>query len=415
MNLKEMNSPLPPTILIIDDSLSYLESLLEHLERHGFLVVVAQSAAEGLMRAEFGLPDLILLDVLMPGMDGFETCRRLKASLNTKDIPVIFMTGVSGAKQKVTGFDAGGVDYITKPFQIEEVLARINTHLALRKANQELKDMFETLNRAKNELARNEKLAALGAMVAGVAHELNTPIGNSLMVASTLEAASREFGAAIEAPGAAIKRSQMQQYVRNAMTAAEILARNLNRAATLVSSFKQVAVDQTSSRRRAFLLAEVVAGNVQSLQPTFNRTNFVVEQHIPSDLMLDSFPGPLGQAIINLINNAIIHGYENRNEGVIRVSAQCPGEGMVALSVEDSGSGISAENLQRIYDPFFTTKLGVGGSGLGLSVVHNIVTEILGGRIDVASQLEVGTVFTMTLPLVAPSKGPRMDVELPAS
>jgi DNA-binding response OmpR family regulator len=174
-----------PTILIVDDSLSYLGALLDRLERHGFLVVLAQTPAEGLMRAEFADPDLILLDVVMPGIDGFEVCRSLKASKATKDIPVIFMTGLTDAKQKVIGFDAGGVDYITKPFQIEEVLARVNTHLALRKANRELQGTIETLAQAREDLVRHEKLAALGAMVAGIAHELNTPIGNSLMAAST--------------------------------------------------------------------------------------------------------------------------------------------------------------------------------------------------------------------------------------
>src|ERR1700741_4614083 len=152
MNQSEVPVVPMPTILIVDDSLSYLGALLARLERHGFMIVLAQTAAEGLMRAEFAEPDLILLDVVMPGIDGFEACRRLKAGKTTKDIPVIFMTGLTDPKQKVTGFDAGGVDYITKPFQIEEVLARINTHLALRKANRDLRDMFEALNRAKAEL-----------------------------------------------------------------------------------------------------------------------------------------------------------------------------------------------------------------------------------------------------------------------
>ncbi|RZT01247.1 Histidine kinase-, DNA gyrase B-, and HSP90-like ATPase [Duganella sp. CF402] len=403
MNQSEVPVVPMPTILIVDDSPSYLAALLDRLERHGFLIVLAQTAAEGLMRAAFAEPDLILLDVVMPDIDGFEACRRLKAGKNTKDIPVIFMTGLTDPKQKVTGFDAGGVDYITKPFQIEEVLARINTHLALRRANRELHDMIATLAKAREDLVHNEKLAGLGALVAGIAHELNTPIGNSLMAATTFEMQTEDIGRHISAEGG-ITRKEFEHYIENARMSVDILSRNLHRAADIVTNFKQVAVDQTSSQRRSFLLDEVIAGNVLTLQPTIKRTPFTIQQRVPHDLMMESYPGPLGQVVTNLINNAILHGYEGRSEGVIAVSAQLSAQGWVTLSVEDHGVGIARDDLPRIFDPFFTTKMGVGGSGLGLNIVHNIVTEILGGRIDVSSEVGGGTRFTLTLPMSAPLK-----------
>ncbi len=401
MNQSEVPVLPAPTILIVDDSLSYLAALLDRLERHGFMIVLAQSAAEGLMRAEFAEPDLILLDVVMPGVDGFEACRRLKASKATRDIPVIFMTGLTDPKQKVAGFDAGGVDYITKPFQIEEVLARINTHLALRKANRELQDMVAALAKAREDLVRNEKLAGLGAMVAGIAHELNTPIGNSLMAATTFEVQANDIHHHLQHEGG-VTRKEFEFFIKNAQLTTEILSRNLNRAADIVTNFKQVAVDQTSSQRRSFLLAEVVAGNVLTLQPTIKRTPFVIQQRIPDDIMMESYPGPLGQVLTNLVNNAILHGYDGRNVGLIDISASQNGQGWVTLSVEDHGVGIKKDDLARIFDPFFTTKLGVGGSGLGLHIVHNIVVEILGGSIDVVSELGGGTRFTLTLPISAP-------------
>jgi len=401
MNQSEVPILPAPTILIVDDSLSYLAALLDRLERHGFMIVLAQTAAEGLMRAEFAEPDLILLDVVMPGVDGFEACRRLKASKATKDIPVIFMTGLTDPKQKVTGFDAGGVDYITKPFQIEEVLARINTHLALRKANRELQDMVATLAKAREDLVRNEKLASLGAMVAGIAHELNTPIGNSLMAATTFEVQANDINNHLTREGG-ITRKEFEYFIRNAQLTTEILNRNLNRAADIVTNFKQVAVDQTSSQRRSFLLSEVVAGNVLTLQPTIKRTPFVIQQRIPEEIMMESYPGPLGQVLTNLINNAILHGYDGRNVGLIDISASQNSQGWVTLNVEDHGEGIQKSDLPHIFDPFFTTKLGVGGSGLGLHIVHNIVVEILGGSIDVVSELGGGTRFTLTLPISAP-------------
>jgi signal transduction histidine kinase len=391
----------PPTILVVDDSPTLLLALLDHLSRHGFLVVLAHDAREGMMRAVLAQPDLILLDIVMPGLDGFEACRRLKADTATHNIPVIFMTGLSDAKQIVSGFSAGGVDYITKPFQVEEVLARINTHLALRKANQDLQQMYEKLTRAKEDLVHNEKLAALGALVAGIAHELNTPIGNSLMVASTFEAQTGEMLGHFKT-GDPLRRSELGHYLENAQTTNEILMRNLQRAADMVTNFKQVAVDQTSTQRRTFLLSEVVAGNVLTLMPTIKRTPYQVVQNIPPELMMDSFPGPLGQVIANLVNNALVHGFEHRKEGQVELAAEYEQDEWIALHVRDNGNGIDASNLQRIFDPFFTTKMGVGGSGLGLHIVHNIVTDILGGRIDVSSEPGKGTCFTLSLPLVAP-------------
>lgn len=161
-------------------------------------------------------------------------------------------------------------------------------------------------------------------------------------------------------------------------------------------------VDQTSSQRRSFLLAEVIAGKLLTLQPTIKRTPFAIEQHIPADLMMESYPGPLGQVVTNLINNALLHGYEGRSEGLIAVSAQLSAQGWLSLSVEDHGTGIAREDLPRIFDPLFTTKMGVGGSGLGLNIAHNIVTETLGGRIDVSSEAGGGTRFTLGLPMLAP-------------
>ena len=393
----------PPTVLVVDDSPTLLLALLDHLSRHGFLVVLAHDAREGMMRAALAEPDLILLDIVMPGLDGFEACRRLKAAAETRDVPVIFMTGLSDAKQIVSGFAVGGVDYITKPFQVEEVLARINTHIALRRANNELKQAYQSLARAQEDLVHQEKLAALGSLVAGIAHELNTPIGNSLMVASTFEAQTGEIREHFT-KGENMRRSELVGYLENACTTTEILMRNLQRAADMVTNFKQVAVDQTSTQRRTFLLAEVVAGNVLTLLPSIKRTPFEVAQHVPEELMMDSYPGPLGQVIANLVNNAIMHAFDGRSEGRVELVAEYEKSDWVALHVRDNGHGISPAYRERIFDPFFTTKMGVGGSGLGLHIVRSIVSDILGGRITVSSEEGKGTCFTLSLPLEAPRR-----------
>jgi len=266
-------------------------------------------------------------------------------------------------------------------------------------ANQNLEQTLEQLRRTLDELVRSEKLAALGSLVAGIAHELNTPIGNSLIVASTLRDMNKDFRTQIQS---GLRKSTLESYVNENDSAADILVRNLHRAAELITSFKQVAVDQTSSQRRSFNLAEVVNEIIVTMHPVFRKTNFNIDTDIPAELQLDSYPGPLGQVLANLLNNALLHAFEGRSEGSILLRAECPDADHVSLHCRDDGIGISPANLKRIFDPFFTTKLGQDGTGLGLNIVHNIVTGVLGGSIKVDSTEGVGTSFTLTLPLKAP-------------
>lgn len=305
-------------------------------------------------------------------------------------------------------FVTSAFEDITEKFNNELAIYDLNINLehrvvertdALQKANKELAATLETLSRAQEDLVRSEKLAALGSLVAGIAHELNTPIGNSLMVASTLVDQTSDF---VEQAKQGLKRSLLEAYVRDTGKAGDILVRNLHRAADLVTSFKQVAIDQTSSQRRQFVLGEMVAEIVLTLWPAIKKTGYKVTQNIDPEISMDSYPGPLGQVITNLINNALIHGFEGKPEGNVLISAHALDDGMVELALQDDGIGIPAENLKRIYDPFFTTKLGAGGSGLGLNITHNIVTGLLGGRISVHSELGRGTCFTLTLPQRAP-------------
>ncbi|CAL61387.1 putative Signal transduction histidine kinase [Herminiimonas arsenicoxydans] len=273
----------------------------------------------------------------------------------------------------------------------------------LQQANQELETTLEALNLAHEELVNNEKLAALGALVAGISHELNTPIGNSLMVASALSDQTARLAENYR-DSKGIKRSSLETYINDVDKAGDILVRNLHRAADLVHSFKQVAIDQTSSQRRTFSLEEVISEILLTLWPLIRKTPFTVEQSIPEDLVFDSYPGPLGQVLNNLINNALLHGFEGKNQGLVVIAARNSAEGWVELTIRDDGVGIPASNLSRIFDPFFTTKLGEGGSGLGLNITHNIVSGILGGRVRVQSAVGTGTTFILTLPLTAPQR-----------
>ena len=268
---------------------------------------------------------------------------------------------------------------------------------ALQKLNSELAASVETLNRTQDDLVRSEKLAALGALVAGVAHELNTPIGNSLLAASSLVDHTRDFTNSCEH---GVKRSALEAHIADVNRAGDILLRNLSRAVDLVSSFKQVAVDRQSSQSRQFNLADMVGEILLTLWPTLKKTGIEVRHDVPRDIIMNSYPGPLGQVLTNLVNNAVIHGFDGRG-GIIELAVRHVEDGWIEIQVSDNGAGIAPENLKRIFDPFFTTRLGLGGSGLGLNIVYNIVHGVLGGRITVHSTPGAGARFVLTLPVIA--------------
>jgi PAS domain S-box-containing protein len=296
---------------------------------------------------------------------------------------------------------------ITAQWQMDKELRDLNAQLehriakrteSLTQTNRDLERALEDLQETHERLVQADKLASLGALVAGVAHELNTPIGNGLMAVSTLTERTVGFRGLLSS---GLKRSDLDRFVEQVETAADIATRNLARASELISSFKQVAVDQTSSQRRVFDLAEVVHEIVLTLQPTLKHTAHRVTTQVPDGLVLDSYPGPLGQVISNLVQNAVVHAFAEPHSGTVQISAQAD-DGWLDLCVADDGTGISPENLSKVFDPFFTTRLGHGGSGLGLHIVHNVVTGLLGGQIEVECPPAGGTVMRIRIPQAAP-------------
>lgn len=274
-------------------------------------------------------------------------------------------------------------------------------NLTLNETVNRLQATLEELQRTQNQLVHAEKMAALGSLVAGFSHELNTPIGNALMVASTLPVQTDHVAAMLEK---GLRRSVLENFLGEMRLAGEMMQRNLGRAAELIASFKQVAMDQTTSQRRTFPLAELVAEIVITLTPSLKKTLCRIDTDIPADLVLDSYPGPLGQVLTNLINNAVVHGFDGTTPGSIAISARRIDAEHCELQVCDDGKGIAAEHLGSIFDPFFTTKLGRGGSGIGLSISYSIVSGVLGGGISAESIPGQRTCFTLTLPNNAPSK-----------
>lgn len=297
---------------------------------------------------------------------------------------------------------------VTELRRIEGELRALNTGLEERVAqrteelyatNAELSATLERLQLTLGELVRAEKLASLGELVAGIAHELNTPLGNGVMAVSTLRDALLAFR---REAAQGLRRSSLDQFVEAVDAGSDITSRNLARAAELVASFKQVAADQTSAQRRTFGLAEVTGEIVLTLKPLLKRGHATISVDVPPDIRLDSYPGPLGQVLTNLVDNAVIHGFGGRNDGLIRLCATPGQAGRVVIRVSDDGCGIPAELLPRIFDPFVTSRMGRGGTGLGLHIAHNLVVQVLGGSIAVESQPGVGTSFVLDLPLAAP-------------
>jgi signal transduction histidine kinase len=257
------------------------------------------------------------------------------------------------------------------------------------------------------ELIEAEKLASLGRLVAGAAHELGTPLGIAVAVSSSLAERSQRFAAELAA--GPLRRSMLSSLLSDVDEATELLTRNLARAAEMLRSFKQVAVDRNGMLRRHFDLAGLIDELLVSLRPVHSRGGAQLVNAVPPGINMESYPGALGQALGNLVANAVIHGLQG-GVGEVRLELQAaPDAAHIVLGVCDTGCGMPPAVQARVFEPFFTTRLGQGGSGLGLPIVRNLVVGVLGGRIGVSSVPGAGSRFVLHLPLVAPIASEPVD------
>lgn len=264
---------------------------------------------------------------------------------------------------------------------------------------QALSQALAHLQKTQQELLQAEKLASLGALVAGVAHELNTPIGNALVTASSMANDARELGQHLAA--GTLKKSMLDSHTARYLQMSTLVQHSCERAASLISSFKQVAVDQTSEQRRGFDLQALIADNLSALLPGFQQARWTVHNAVARGIVCESYPGPLGQVIASVVQNADVHAFSGLARGTLTISAvQTAGE--VELCFQDDGKGMPPGTLAHIFEPFYTTTLGKGGSGLGLAIVRNIVTGVLGGSIHARSEVGLGTAFVVRFPQTAP-------------
>lgn len=287
--------------------------------------------------------------------------------------------------------------------EAEEEMRALNESLEEKVAERTstLQQALDNLRATQQSLIQAEKLASLGALVAGIAHELNTPIGNALASVSTLQQQTRDLQKEIQERGAP-SRQHFETFMASVGEGGDISQRNLERAASLIRSFKEVAVDQSSARRRRFDLAETVGMVLLTLSPTLKSLPHQVQADIPPNIELDSVPGALEQVVTNLIDNALKHAFTDKRDGRIQIALDSQNATSVTLSVTDNGVGIPAELLPRVFDPFVSSSFGQGGSGLGLHVAYNLVTGTLGGQVKVESSPASGTRFLLNVPRQAP-------------
>jgi signal transduction histidine kinase len=290
----------------------------------------------------------------------------------------------------------------------QNAIAKRKTEDELRASKEKAESALLELNAAQQNLIDAERLAALGGLVAGVAHEVNNPIGISLTVASSFARRTEMFEAELRSD-TRLRRSQLEEFVRTSRDAAQQLVANLHRAGELIHSFKQVAVDRSRADRREFSLGEATDQIIASLRPVLRKAPITLSVEVPEGLIIDSYPGAYGQILTNLFLNAINHGFADGRSGAITISARPRGNDEVEIIFADNGAGMTPDVQRQAFDPFFTTRRDEGGTGLGLHIVYNLVTQQLGGRMMLDSRLGQGCTFRIIMPRAVRSGSPNAN------
>ncbi|MDZ8024574.1 MAG: response regulator [Nostoc sp. DedQUE11] len=426
-----------PTVLIVDDNPANLGVLSDALDQAGLEVWVAKSGKVALERVRYALPNLILLDVMMPEMDGFETCRQLKANPVTKDIPVIFMTALSDTANKVEGFEVGAVDYITKPFQQEEVLSRVQLHLKLHDLAHKLEQKntlleqkvtevslaYHDLQQMQIKLIQSEKLSSLGQMVAGIAHEINNPVnfiyGNlshaneyTQQVLNLLQLYQEEYPnptPRIQTELEATDLNFIQDDLFKLLNSMNIGAKRIREIVHSMRIFSRV----DESNIKEVNIHEGIDSTLTILNYRLkarpDHPGIEVVKNYGQLPLVECYVGQLNQVFMNVLANAIdaLDEYNQQRSfediqkqpSRIEISTKVIGNNWVSIHIVDNGTGICEDVKAKLFDPFFTTKPVGKGTGLGLSISYQIVAQKHGGSLYCQGIPGKETEFVIQIPI----------------
>lgn len=423
-----------PLILVVDDTPANLEVVTETLGDAGFEVAIATDGERAIKQATLSQPDLILLDVMMPGINGFETCRRLKAASVTSEIPVIFMTALSDTTDKVTGFNLGAVDYVTKPFQEAELIARVTTHIKLHQLTQtleqqveqrttELKAALEQVQQSQVQLVQSEKMALLGQLVAGVAHEINNPInfinGNLIHVQKYIEDLlsfvqlyqQHSASSAPELQNAAtnLDLEYIQEDLPKILMSMQGGTQRIGEIVRSLRNFSRL----DEAEWKAVDIHEGIDSTLLILQHRLKnkpeRPEIRVIREYGQLPLVECYAGLLNQVFLNILANAIDileevsikRSYQENynNPGQITIRTSVSEDRWVQIAIVDNGFGIPKELQKRIFDPLFTTKSNSKITGMSLSISYQIITEKHQGKLICISTPGKGSEFIIQIPI----------------
>ncbi len=421
-------------ILAVDDTPANLEVVTEALSDAGFEVAIATSGERAIKQAKISQPDLILLDVMMPGIDGFETCRLLKNSPITREIPIIFMTALSDTTNKVKGFHLGAVDYVTKPFEEAELIARVTTHLKLRYLNRtleqqveertsELKNALQKLQESQIQLVQSEKMTMLGQLVAGIAHEINNPVsfihGNLVHVQeytqdllAFMQLYQQHNGSCAAELQTAAEDIELDFLVEDLPKTLASMRMGTDRICEIVRSLRNFSrLDEAECK--PVDIHEGIESTLLILQHRLKATPDSPEIDVIREYgelpPVECYVGSLNQVFMNILANgidAIEEHNENltyqelqKNPGRITIRTSMIDSESVEIAIADNGSGIAQEIQQQIFYPFFTTKPVGKGTGMGMSISHQIITEKHQGKLLFTSIPGKGTEFIIQIPI----------------
>ncbi|MGI0495152.1 response regulator [Alkalinema pantanalense CENA528] len=422
-------------ILLVDDNPTNLKVLSEAIQGNTWKALMATDGESAIEQAEYARPDLILLDVMMPGIDGFETCRRLKANPLTQDTPIIFMTALSETMDKVRGLELGAVDYITKPFQQEEVIARLKLHLQIsqlthtleqrvQERTAELSQSLSQLQQAQIQLVQSEKMSMLGQLVAGIGHEINNPIGFIRGNITPMQDYIQDLFDLIHLyqekfpnPGAEIldmvEMIDIDYLAEDLPKIMRSMEQGVDRLQEISLSLRTFARADIASKVE-FVLAEGIDSTIMLLRHRLKanekRPEIVIVKEFDKVPPISCYPGQLNQVFMNIIANAI-DAFDELNQSrsykeieacpnVITITITLDGsKENVVVRIKDNGAGIPSEVKDQIFDPSFTTKAVGKGTGLGLAISHQIIVDKHSGQLQCQTMPNEGTEFIITLPL----------------